>query len=82
MTLGWPVSDDDGVQCPPVASSPSSSLSFRCARPSRAVSPEEIFIEEELQGTYGLFVVSHKCSRDGAGGRDEVRADGGSDAYF
>lgn len=66
VTLCWPVSDDDGVQCPPVASSPSSSsLSFRCARPSRAVSPEEIFIEEELQGTYGLFVVSHKCARDG-----------------
>lgn len=52
------------------------------ARPSRAVSPEEIFIEEELQGTYELFVVSHKCSRDGAAGRDEVRADGGSVAYF
>lgn len=55
----------------------------RFAGRGHLVSPEEIFIEEELQGTYGLFVVSHKCAGDyGTNGRDEVRADGGSVAYF
>lgn len=44
-TWSWSVAGD-GVQCPPGASSSSSSSTM----PSRAVSPEEIFIEEGTSG--------------------------------
>lgn len=52
----WSVTDD-GVQCPPAHRRRHRRRYHtpRTGSPSCAVSPEEIFIEEELQGTYSGY---------------------------